>query len=71
MNDDNWELINETPAHRIEQLNAINIVNVIEALITLFNGTRPSGAPVPPMPNELAFKELHRTGTIFLLHIPG
>ena len=71
MNDDNWELINGAPAHRIEKLNAINIVNVIEALITLFNGTMSPGAPVPPMPNELAFKELHRTGTIFLLQSPG
>lgn len=71
MNDDNWELINGPPAHHIEWLNAVNTINVIEALITLFIGTKVPGAPSPAMPNELALKELHRTGTIFLLFKPG
>ncbi len=71
MNDDNWELINGPPAHHIEWLNAVNIINVIEALITLFIGTKAPGAAFPAMPNELALKELHRTGTIFLLLKPG
>ena len=71
MNDDNWELINGPPAHHIEGLNAINTVNVIEALITLFIGTKAPGVAIPLMPNERALKELHRTGTIFLLVQPG
>ena len=71
MNDDNWEYINGPLAHHIEQLDGINTVNVIEALITLFIGTKAPGATIPPMPNELALKELHRTGTIFLLIKPG
>lgn len=71
MNDDNWEMINGPAAHHIEQLNAINVVNVIEALITLYKeAPRPPGAP-PPWPNERALKELHRTATIFLLNQPG
>jgi Fic family protein len=68
MNDDNWELINGPRAHHIEQLNAVNIINVIEAMITLFAEI---GGNPPPMPNEHALKELHRTGTIFLLNNPG
>jgi len=71
MNDDNWEMINGPPAHHIERLNAVNTINVIEALITLFIGTRAPSTPLPSMPNELALKELHRTGTIFLLLSPG
>jgi Fic family protein len=49
----------------------VNTINVIEALITLLVGTRPAGASLPTMPNEVALKELHRTATIFLLHKPG
>jgi Fic family protein len=70
MNDDNWELINGPLAHHIERLNAVNVINVIEAMITLFGAVQP-GANLPPMPSEDALKELHRTGTIFLLRSPG
>jgi Fic family protein len=44
---------------------------VIEALILLFTATKSPTAPLPPMPTETALKELHRTGTIFLLIRPG
>jgi len=72
MNDDNWELINGPLAHHIERLNNVNILNVIEALITLFTGFGVSNPNAPLlMPNELALKELHRTATIFLLNKPG
>lgn len=71
MNDDNWELVNGPAAHHIERLNGINIVNVIEALITLQSATRSAGQQIPTRPTESALKELHRTATIFLLHKPG
>jgi Fic family protein len=72
MNDDNWEVINGPAAHHIEQLNGVNTVNVIEALITLLTSLRPpSPSTVPLMPSEAALRELHRTGTIFLLNQPG
>lgn len=70
MNDDNWDLVNGPAAHHIEQLNGINTVNVIESLITLFIATQPQGQP-RYMPNEMALRELHRTGTVFLLREPG
>src|SRR5271154_468612 len=71
MNDDNWEVINGPPAHHIEQLNGINTVNIIEALLTLLIAGRPPTRPLPMIPTETALKELHRTGTIFLLQLPG
>lgn len=64
MNDDNWELINGPAAHYIEQLNATNTINAIEALVVLLT----THAWVP---TELALCELHRTGTFCLLHLPG
>ncbi len=71
MNDDNWELINGPAAHHIEQLNGINTVNVIEGLVTLLIATRVPTDPIPPMPTEVAFQELHRSSTLFLLLNPG
>jgi Fic family protein len=72
MLDYNWELINGPDAHHIEQLNATNVINVLEALVTLLNSdsTRLKRA-VPLMPNELALQELHRCATLFLLEKPG
>jgi len=70
MLDSNWELINGPAAHHIEQLNAANTINVLEALVTfLINFNQPG--QLPHVPNEAAFKELHRTGTLFLLVAPG
>jgi len=70
--DDNWELINGDAAHHIEQLNATSTINVLEALVTLLVGLRKqSGQPEMLMPNDRALCELHRSGTLFLLHHPG
>ncbi|MCG8434643.1 MAG: Fic family protein [Gammaproteobacteria bacterium] len=70
MLDDNWELINGPPAHRIEQLNFLNTVNVIEALVT-FQAALTQSNTIPPMPTEGVLRELHRTGTLLLLQQPG
>jgi Fic family protein len=70
MLDSNWELINGPPAHHIEQLNAANTINVLEALVTfLISFNKPN--EVPYAPNEMALRELHRCGTLFLLGKPG
>jgi Fic family protein len=70
MLDSNWELINGAPAHHIEQLNAANTINVLEALVTfLISYNKPN--EVPYAPNEMALRELHRCGTLFLLEKPG
>lgn len=66
MHDPNWDLINGPVAHEIEVLNYANQANVIEAIfkfIQFYNNNS--------FPNELALKELHRTGTLFLLNHPG
>jgi Fic family protein len=70
MLDSNWELINGPPAHHIEQLNAANSINVLEAMVTfLIHFNQPDALPWAP--NEMAFRELHRCGTLFLLNRPG
>ena len=70
MLDSNWELINGPPAHHIEQLNAANTINVLEALVTyLIHFNQPNALPWAP--NEMALRELHRCGTLFLLEKPG
>lgn len=71
MNDGNWELINGPAAHHIEQLNAANTINVIEALVTLLLASQPSNSQAPMMLTVEALKELHRSSTIFLLKRPG
>ncbi len=71
MLDDNWELINGPPAHHIEQLNATNTINVLEALVTFLIAHRTPNHNLPLMPSEDAFCELHRSGTLFLLNNPG
>ena len=70
MLDSNWEMINGAPAHHIEQLNAANTINVLEALVTFLIHFNQPGA-LPWAPNEMAFRELHRSGTLFLLNKPG
>lgn len=73
MFDQNWDMINGEVAHTIEYLNQSNQVNVIEALVHLLlhtGGVDETGGCLH-MPNEAAVKELHRTGTLFLLHRPG
>lgn len=72
MQDDNWELINGQDAHDIEVLNYTNQINVIEAMLKLFlnrGGATEHGCPL--VPNCQTLRELHRTGTLFLLHRPG
>lgn len=72
MLDSNWDLIDGNVAHDIEVLNYSNQVNVIEALVRFI--MHHAGAPetgCPSHPNEQALKELHRTGTLFLLSKPG
>ena len=70
MLDSNWEMINGAPAHHIEQLNAANTINVLEALVTLLiNNNQPNQLPLAP--SETALRELHRCGTLFLLNRPG
>ncbi|WP_315764388.1 Fic family protein [Bradyrhizobium sp. SZCCHNR2009] len=72
MLDSNWELINGADAHHIEQLNASNVINVLEALVTLLNSnTTALQQTIPLMPNERALRELHRCATLFLLADPG
>jgi Fic family protein len=71
MLDSNWEMINGAPAHHIEQLNAANTINVLEALVTLLINLKRPDDPLPWYPNEIAIQELHRCGTLFLLHAPG
>jgi Fic family protein len=72
MLDPNWELINGADAHHIEQLNATNVINVLEALVTLLNNNSVAmNRTIPLMPNERALCELHRCATLFLLADPG
>ena len=66
MLDSNWELINGSDAHHIEALNSANTINVIEALITFIIHHQERRCPTK---SDLC--ELHRTGTLFLLHAPG
>lgn len=72
MLDTNWDLIDGNDAHDIEVLNYSNQVNVIEALVRFIihhAGATTTGCP--HWPNEQALRELHRTGTLFLLSKPG
>ena len=72
MKDDNWELITGDDAHEIEVLNYSSQVNVIEAMVRFIihhGGTGNDGCPHHP--NENSLRELHRTGTLFLLREPG
>jgi Fic family protein len=72
MNDSNWELINGPDAHQIEFINHGNTINVIEALILFYSSVGEvdeKGCHLYPTARIL--KELHRTGTLFLLESPG
>jgi Fic family protein len=73
MLDSNWDLIDGNTAHDIEVLNYSNQVNVIEALVRfiIHHAGAADDAGCPNYPNEQALKELHRTGTLFLLSKPG
>lgn len=71
MLDDNWELLNGDPAHHIEQLNATNTINVLEGLVTYLIASREPKHGRPLMPSETSLRELHRSGTLFLLRKPG
>lgn len=72
MNDDNWDLVTGDDAHEIEFLNYSSQINVIQALVRYIihrHGLGDDGCP--RYPNERSLKELHRTGTLFLLDFPG
>lgn len=74
MYDTNWDLVDGETAHQIEVLNYANQVNVIEALVRLLlhkAPAAPEGGGCGHFPSQLAFKELHRAGTLFLLEKPG
>lgn len=72
MKDSNWELINGPGAHEIEFINHENQINVIEALVKLYTNVAPVGANgCNAFPTPVILKELHRTGTLFLLAEPG
>ncbi|WP_378947781.1 Fic family protein [Mesorhizobium sp. ANAO-SY3R2] len=72
MLDDNWETVNGPVAHRIEVLNATNQINVLEGLVTFLLVHRgPTADGVAAMPDEASLKQLHRSGTMFLLASPG
>lgn len=71
MFDDNWELINGPGAHHIEHLNATNTINVLEALVVFLLSSKDPAEVLAPMPDDWALCELHRSGTLFLLHQPG
>jgi Fic family protein len=72
MLDDNWETVNGPIAHRIEVLNATNQINVLEGLVLFLLAHRGPHAKGPPaMPDEASLKQLHRSGTMFLLAKPG
>lgn len=70
MKDDNWDLINGPIAHEIEVLNYSNQINNIECLVKLLAYKRRELAK-EVIPTESDLKELHRTGTLFLLDRPG
>lgn len=72
MFDSNWDLINGEDAHEIEVLNQSSVANLIEALVRFLQHHDPStGAACELCPNEQVLKELHRTGTVLLLELPG
>lgn len=73
MYDSNWDLVDGETAHQIEVLNHANQVNVIEALVRylLHHSPAQPATGCGHSPNEVALKELHRTGTLFLLDKPG
>jgi len=72
MRDSNWDLINGEVAHEIEFLNYTSQINVIEALFKLlshYESIDANGDKRAPNCKEL--REIHRTGTLFLLEAPG
>lgn len=72
MKDDNWELITGDDAHEIEVLNYSSQVNVIEALVRFIIHHCPvTDNGCPQFASENSLRELHRTGTLFLLKSPG
>lgn len=72
MQDDNWELIKGPPAHRIEVLNYLSQVNQIGAMVVYSLHHHPSKEHgTSTHLNQVALKELHRTGTFLLLRNPG
>ncbi|WP_374650365.1 Fic family protein [Rhizorhabdus sp.] len=72
MLDPNWDMIDGDAAHEIEVLNYSNQVNVIEALFHfLCHHGQVTENGCSHYPNENVVRELHRTGTLFLLLHPG
>lgn len=71
MLDDNWDLINGPAAHRIEKINATNVINLLEGVLTFLLAKHDGASDLPLMPSELVLKEYHRAGTLLLLAKPG
>lgn len=71
MNDENWDLIKGPSARRTEWRNALNTLDVIDALSARLIASRAENAPLPPMPDETVLKTLHRASTLSLLAHPG
>jgi Fic family protein len=72
--DKNWDLIDDdATAHAIEVLNYASQVNVIEALFryAMHKGGVDENGGCKHRPLAAACRELHRTGTLFLLAVPG
>lgn len=71
MHDENWDLIRGPSARRAERRNALNMLDLIDALSAHMIAAKTGDAPLPPMPDETALKVLHRAGTVSLLANPG
>lgn len=72
MLDSNWDLIDGEVAHEIEVLNYSSQINVLEALLKFLihhHGVGSFGCN--SIPNVISLREIHRTGTLFLLQNPG
>jgi Fic family protein len=72
MNDPNWQMLSGPIANEIEQLNYRSQINTLTSLIRfLLEHRGPLKDGLPPMPDEIALKELHRSATLFLLADAG
>jgi Fic family protein len=71
MNDESWDLIKGLPARRTERRNALNALDVIDALSARLIASKTENAPLRPVPDEAALKALHRANTASLLSSAG
>jgi Fic family protein len=72
MPDQNWDIVKGPAADEIQVLNYANTINVIKAMVKLLTYRAPPGPNgCPAALTNGALKELHRTGTLYLLSKPG